>query len=71
MCQPEVEELVRCHTEHPYKKFLGACNDAKHWLDQCFREEKKLRKALNPRVAGDEWLRAVPAAQRAEAAAPK
>ena len=60
LCQPEVEELVRCHAEKPYLKFFGACNDAKHWLDTCFREEKKLRKSLNPRVSGAEWVKAAP-----------
>lgn len=60
LCQPEVEELVRCHSEKPVLKFFGACNDAKHWLDTCFREEKKLRKSLNPRVSGAEWVKAAP-----------
>jgi COX assembly protein 2 len=60
LCQPEVEELVRCHAEKPVQKFFGACNDAKHWLDTCFREEKKMRKSLNPRVSGAEWVKAMP-----------
>jgi hypothetical protein len=63
---------VRCHAEKPYLKFFGACNDAKHWLDTCFREEKKLRKSLNPSVSGKEWQKAVPAVSQRQvtAAAP-
>lgn len=50
LCKPEVEALVRCHEEHPYRKFIGHCNDKKHDLDMCFREEKKLRIKLNRRI---------------------
>jgi hypothetical protein len=32
-------------------KFFNACGDVKVALDLCFREEKKLRKKLNPRVS--------------------
>lgn len=62
LCQPEVEALVRCHSDRPVAKFFGACNDPKHWLDMCFREEKKLRKQFNARTDGREWLKGMPAA---------
>ncbi len=51
LCKQEVEDLVRCHTDRPYMKFLGVCNDAKSALDLCFREEKNLRRRLNKRVS--------------------
>ena len=51
LCKQEVEDLVRCHAERPYLKFVGACNDAKSALDMCFREEKKLRQKLNKHVS--------------------
>ena len=60
LCQPEIEQLVRCHTDRPIAKFFGVCNDAKHWLDVCFKEEKVLRKQYNPRVSGKEWLKGMP-----------
>ena len=51
LCEREVVALVRCHEDHPFLKFLNACGDAKLALDLCFREEKVLRRRLNPRVS--------------------
>jgi COX assembly protein 2 len=51
LCKQEVEDLVRCHSENPYLKFVGVCNDAKSSLDMCFREEKVMRRQLNKRVS--------------------
>ncbi|KAG5188765.1 hypothetical protein JKP88DRAFT_25195 [Tribonema minus] len=47
MCQEMVEQLVKCHDENPYGKFLGACNEAKTALDKCFRQEKIARYKAN------------------------
>ncbi len=33
----EVEDLVRCHDEHPFMKFLNVCDASKMALDKCFR----------------------------------
>ena len=50
LCRGEVEALVRCHEDFPVLKFANWCGEAKTALDLCFREEKKLRLRLNPRV---------------------
>ena len=46
-----MDALVRCHEEHPLAKFLNACGNPKLALDLCFKEEKKLRRKLNQKVA--------------------
>jgi len=51
LCRGEVDALVRCHEDFPVLKFVNWCGDAKQALDLCFREEKKLRIKLNPRVS--------------------
>jgi COX assembly mitochondrial protein 2 len=51
LCRAEVDALVACHDGNPVMKFFNACGDAKAALDLCFREEKKLRRKLNPRVS--------------------
>ena len=51
LCKTEVDALVACHEEYPILKFFNACGDIKIALDLCFREEKKLRKKLNPKVS--------------------
>jgi COX assembly mitochondrial protein 2 len=44
-CQQFVENLERCHDERSIAKFVGACNQAKTDLDNCFRQEKvRMRK---------------------------
>ena len=40
----EAAALKLCHSEHPYAKFWGICNDQKLALDACFRNEKKLKR---------------------------
>jgi Cytochrome c oxidase biogenesis protein Cmc1 like len=50
LCKKEVEDLVKCHEENPWMKFLDACGPAKRTLDACFREEKKLRVKLNKKL---------------------
>ncbi len=51
LCKGEVEALVRCHEDHPVGKFFNYCGEVKLALDLCFKEEKKLRKKLNPRTS--------------------
>ncbi|KAJ1429294.1 hypothetical protein B484DRAFT_449486 [Ochromonadaceae sp. CCMP2298] len=46
-CQETVKDLVKCHEEHQYGKFWGACNDFKASLDLCFRAEKEERRKNN------------------------
>ena len=47
MCCQVVRDLVNCHDQNPYKKFFGACNDAKRALDECFKREKQERYKAN------------------------
>ena len=51
LCRGEVEALVKCHDDFPILKFADWCGETKAALDRCFREEKKLRVKLNPRVS--------------------
>jgi hypothetical protein len=51
LCRGEVEALVKCHEDFPILKFADWCGESKAALDRCFREEKKLRVKLNPRVS--------------------
>ncbi|KAF0683969.1 Aste57867_24050 [Aphanomyces stellatus] len=45
-CHEVVEALRLCHADNPWMKFVGACNDPKAALNDCFaRENKKRRKA--------------------------
>ena len=37
-----IDALLLCHAENPYAKFMGACNDQKVALDQCFRVSAEL-----------------------------
>lgn len=46
-CQLEIKALLDCHTEHPYMKFLGKCNDQKAKLDACFKLEKEHKRKAN------------------------
>jgi len=41
-CLQLAAKLVRCHEEHPWKKFIGACNDAHDQVLICFRVCLKL-----------------------------
>ncbi|KAK2556685.1 COX assembly mitochondrial protein 2-like protein [Acropora cervicornis] len=47
-CLKIIEQLHRCHEEHPVSKFLGKCNDIKRALNVCLKEEdlRKRRKNL-------------------------
>lgn len=44
-CKQVIEALRKCHADHPYKKFVGACNELKRALDAClYREYTTLQK---------------------------
>ncbi len=44
-CKKVIAALQKCHSDHPYKKFLGACNDFKIALDAClYKEYRELQK---------------------------
>uniref|UniRef100_A0A0D3FW96 NADH:flavin oxidoreductase/NADH oxidase N-terminal domain-containing protein n=2 Tax=Oryza TaxID=4527 RepID=A0A0D3FW96_9ORYZ len=42
-----IEAFQKCHVDHPVKKFFGECTDLKIKLDQCFRQEKALKRKAN------------------------
>lgn len=46
-CEDAIRALSSCHTNNPFKKFLGACNDAKAALDRCLADEYLVRRELN------------------------
>ncbi len=46
-CVQQIEALHRCHSDHPFRKFLGVCNSTRYALDQCLTEEYWERKQAN------------------------
>ncbi|PFX26841.1 COX assembly mitochondrial protein 2 homolog [Stylophora pistillata] len=46
-CLQIIEELHRCHEEHPFRKFVGECNDIKRALDTCLKKEDLKRRRKN------------------------
>jgi len=42
-----IELFQKCHQEHPIAKFWGECTDLKLKLDQCFRQEKAIKRKAN------------------------
>ncbi|CAO2812631.1 unnamed protein product [Amaranthus hypochondriacus] len=47
MCAEIIETFQKCHEEHPVGKFFGKCTDLKIKLDQCFRQEKAVKRKAN------------------------
>ncbi|GAA5901013.1 hypothetical protein JCM6882_006001 [Rhodosporidiobolus microsporus] len=50
-CLAVIEALKRCHDEHSWAKFAGACNDQKHALNLCLRGERLERTDKNREAA--------------------
>lgn len=46
-CRDVIEKLSSCHSQHPYKKFLGACNDLKRALNKCLQQEYETKRRKN------------------------
>lgn len=46
-CRKVIEQLQKCHADHPYRKFFGACNDLKRALNRCLHKEYKERQSAN------------------------
>ncbi|GAV84317.1 Cmc1 domain-containing protein [Cephalotus follicularis] len=42
-----IEQFQKCHVDHPIRKFFGDCTDLKIKPDQCFRQEKALKRKAN------------------------
>ncbi|CAH3186136.1 unnamed protein product [Porites lobata] len=50
-CLEIIEQLHRCHEQHPVGKFLGECNDIKRALNRCLKEETKMKNASVPKIS--------------------
>mmetsp|Transcript_32314 Transcript_32314/g.30819 ORF Transcript_32314/g.30819 Transcript_32314/m.30819 type:complete len:96 (+) Transcript_32314:236-523(+) len=46
-CGDLVANLVACHEQYAWGKFMGACNDEKADMDKCFRAEKEEMRYAN------------------------
>ncbi|POY76287.1 hypothetical protein BMF94_0482 [Rhodotorula taiwanensis] len=46
-----MKALQQCHAQYPYLKFVGACNDQKHALNACLRQERLERTRKNSDAA--------------------
>ena len=46
-CRKIIEQLHRCHAEHPFRKFFGVCNDLKRALNRCLQKEYEERQRTN------------------------
>ncbi|GAA5964060.1 hypothetical protein JCM8115_000888 [Rhodotorula mucilaginosa] len=51
MCSEVMKALQECHAQYPYLKFVAACNDQKHALNLCLREERLQRTRKNQEAA--------------------
>ncbi|CAH3176785.1 unnamed protein product [Porites evermanni] len=46
-CLEIIQQLHRCHEQHPVGKFLGECNDIKRALNRCLKEEDLRKRRRN------------------------
>ena len=46
-CRAVIQALVRCHADHPWRKFFGACNDLKRELNRCLQRDYIARRQSN------------------------
>ncbi|KAH9489768.1 Respiratory chain complex assembly or maintenance protein [Bulinus truncatus] len=48
---PECNELIaalkNCHVNHPYKKFMGVCNDFDRAVTKCLNNERNMKRQMN------------------------
>ena len=45
LCVEQILALKKCHEDTGWlRKLLGACNEQKNVLDQCFRAQKKVKR---------------------------
>lgn len=42
-CSEVMKAIKDCHTNNPYLKFLGVCNDQKTALNMCLRQEVRCK----------------------------
>lgn len=50
-CRKIIEQLNKCHEDHPLRKFLGACNPLKRALNDCLQREYHEKQRRNYELA--------------------
>ncbi len=50
-CRKVIEQLSKCHEDHPLQKFLGVCNPLKRALNRCLQKEYEERQRKNYELA--------------------
>lgn len=46
-CNVLIQMLKDCHNDHPFRKFLGHCNDADLAMRKCLKVERIARQSAN------------------------
>ncbi|BFZ19570.1 hypothetical protein BsWGS_22609 [Bradybaena similaris] len=46
-CNALIAALQKCHADNPYKKFIGACNEAERAMSRCIKREREMKRDAN------------------------
>ncbi|CAG5136578.1 unnamed protein product [Candidula unifasciata] len=46
-CNVLITALQQCHADHPYKKFMGACNEVERAMSKCIKREREMKRDAN------------------------
>jgi len=50
-CRKIIQQLNQCHEDHPFRKFVGVCNDLKRALNACLQKEYVEKRKKNYELA--------------------